>query len=218
MQWYTSSKKKQNLGQHHEEGNPEAEEINERLLNLQKHYTILQKKEEYAKSTLIESQSKWTNFSKDILNISKELMFTLQKIGYSQTLNRLSLAAIGDKLQRYEAFLNNNAEELQNKHGIVIQDRPLVAQPRLQPHPVSGVSSQEEAKRREMERRYKEQLDIQRVGYSPIQGTRVNGVIDQSFDDDISPIQSQYQPSQHYQPSQQNNNYVEDQGFHQRPN
>lgn len=60
---------------------PEAEEIKERLLMLQKHYLILQKKEEYTRQTLIESQSKWTNFSKEILNISKELLFTVESMG-----------------------------------------------------------------------------------------------------------------------------------------
>jgi hypothetical protein len=35
---------------------------------------MLEKKEDYAKNTLIESQSKWTLFSRDILNISKELL------------------------------------------------------------------------------------------------------------------------------------------------
>lgn len=34
---------------------PEAEDIKERLMMLQKHYLILQKKEEYTRQTLIES-------------------------------------------------------------------------------------------------------------------------------------------------------------------
>ena len=54
--------------------------MRERMLVLQKHYVVLEKKEEYAKSTLIESQSKWTLFSKDILNISKELLLTLDAL------------------------------------------------------------------------------------------------------------------------------------------
>ncbi len=62
-------------------GNPEVEEYKERLIMLQKHYVVLQKKEEYAKNTLIESQSKWTNFSKEILNIAKELYITLDNMG-----------------------------------------------------------------------------------------------------------------------------------------
>lgn len=48
------------------------------MLLLQKHYVMLEKKEDYAKNTLIESQSKWTLFSRDILNISKELLQTLE--------------------------------------------------------------------------------------------------------------------------------------------
>jgi hypothetical protein len=42
---------------------------------------VLQRKEEYAKTTLLESQAKWTNFSKEILNIAKELYHTLEKSG-----------------------------------------------------------------------------------------------------------------------------------------
>ena len=44
---------------------------------MQRHYVIVEKKEEYAKQTLIDSQSKWTLFSKDVLNIAKELLQTL---------------------------------------------------------------------------------------------------------------------------------------------
>ena len=91
---------------------PEVEDLKERLLMLQKHYLILQKKEEYTKQTLIESQSKWTNFSKEILNISKELLFSLEQMGAKMTLNKIPLMPIRDKMARYEAFLNNNAEEL----------------------------------------------------------------------------------------------------------
>ena len=91
---------------------PEVEDLKERLLMLQKHYLILQKKEEYTKQTLIESQSKWTNFSKEILNISKELLFSLEQMGAKMTLNKIPLMPIRDKMARYEAFLINNAEEL----------------------------------------------------------------------------------------------------------
>lgn len=79
---------------------------------------VVQKKEEYAKATLVQSQSKWTNFSKDILNIAKELLFSLESAGAKLTLNRINLMVIRDKMARYEAFLNNNAEELHTKHGI----------------------------------------------------------------------------------------------------
>jgi hypothetical protein len=60
--WYAHFKKR--TGLHVAEGHdlaridqssPEAEEIKERMMMLQKHYLVLEKKEEYAKTTLIES-------------------------------------------------------------------------------------------------------------------------------------------------------------------
>lgn len=103
----------------------EAEDYKERLLILQKHYLTLQQREELYKTTLIESQSKWTNFSKDILNISKELLFTIEKTGAKMTINNISLLPIRDKMAKIEAFLNNNIEELKNKHGIVLEQNFL---------------------------------------------------------------------------------------------
>lgn len=105
---------------------PEAEDIKERLLMLQKHYLILQKKEEYTRQTLIDSQSKWTNFSKEILNIAKELLFTVESMGVKQTVNKISMMPIRDKMARYEAFLNNNSEELEKKHGISMNKKTFI--------------------------------------------------------------------------------------------
>lgn len=56
--WYANFKKKQGLGGKNMDASimaPEVEEVKERLLMLQKHYLVLQKKEEYTKQTLIES-------------------------------------------------------------------------------------------------------------------------------------------------------------------
>ena len=107
---------------------PESEDLKERLLMLQKHYLLLQKKEEYTRQTLIESQGKWTNFSKEILNISKELLFTLEQMGVKSTLNSINIMPIRDKMARYEAFLNNNTEELEKKHGVVTNNRSFIQQ------------------------------------------------------------------------------------------
>ena len=77
--WYANYKKKQ-LGGANQGGDlgtrttAEAEELQEKLMLMQRHYVIVEKKEEYAKQTLIDSQSKWTLFSKDVLNIAKELL------------------------------------------------------------------------------------------------------------------------------------------------
>ena len=75
---------------------------------------------------MIDSQSKWTNFSKEILNISKELLFTIESMGVKQTVNQVSLVPIRDKMARYEAFLNNNVEELEKKHGITMNKRTFI--------------------------------------------------------------------------------------------
>ena len=72
--WYANFKKRTGPADMSGSVSADAEELKDRLLLMQRHYVVLEKKEEYAKSTLIESQSKWTLFSKDILNISKELL------------------------------------------------------------------------------------------------------------------------------------------------
>ena len=47
-------------------------------------------------------------------------------MGAKMTLNKISLMPIRDKMARYEAFLNNNADELQTKHGISINKRSFL--------------------------------------------------------------------------------------------
>lgn len=79
---------------------------------LQKHYIVLEKKEEYAKNTLIESQSKWTLFSKDILDISRELLETMRAYQLDRTISKIPVQPIIEKLQKYEAFLQNNSDEI----------------------------------------------------------------------------------------------------------
>lgn len=64
------------------------------MIMLQKHYLVLEKKEEYAKNTLIESQSKWTMFSKDLLNIANELMATMDALQVNQSISKIPLQPI----------------------------------------------------------------------------------------------------------------------------
>jgi hypothetical protein len=123
LHWYANFKKR--AGLHVSEGNElgrseglEQDELRERLLLLQKHYLVLEKKEEYAKTTLVESQSKWTLFSKDILNIAKELLNTLSALEVNQSISKVPLPPIQEKLSRYEVFLQHNADEIHRKHGI----------------------------------------------------------------------------------------------------
>lgn len=54
----------------------------------------IQKKEQYLKQTLIQSQSKWTSFAREIVNISKELLFSVEAVGAKTTVNKISLLPI----------------------------------------------------------------------------------------------------------------------------
>jgi hypothetical protein len=47
-------------------------------------------------------------------------------MGAKMTLNKIPLMPIRDKMARYEAFLNNNAEELQTKHGISMNKKSFL--------------------------------------------------------------------------------------------
>lgn len=73
------------------DANVELDELKDKFLLLQKHFVILQKKEQYAKSTLIQSQSKWTSFAREILSISKELLFSLEAMGAKNTINNIQM-------------------------------------------------------------------------------------------------------------------------------
>jgi hypothetical protein len=53
------------------------QERRDQFLALRNQYIMLQKKEQYTKATLIESQTKWTNFSITILSIAKDVYFIL---------------------------------------------------------------------------------------------------------------------------------------------
>ncbi|CAG9330157.1 unnamed protein product [Blepharisma stoltei] len=82
------------------------------LEDLNNQYIILQKREEYARNTLLESQTKWTNFSKDILNMTKELYRVVEACKRGQNPNQSLLEAIFDKIVRYDNFLNISNDEL----------------------------------------------------------------------------------------------------------
>ena len=62
---------------------------------MQKTLVLLQKKEQYAKKALYDSQIKWTHFSADIVRVCKELIGALE----DQNINQFSLK------------LENNAQE-----------------------------------------------------------------------------------------------------------
>ncbi len=86
---------------------------------MQRTMVLLQKKEQYAKKTLLESQFKWTNFSLDILNNCKDLIFAMDQRNIRQfTVNNgqmKNLDQIITRITKYDSFLQNNAKELSEK-------------------------------------------------------------------------------------------------------
>jgi hypothetical protein len=50
----------------------------------------------------------------------------MESMGIKQTVNKINMMPIRDKMARYEAFLNNNSEELEKKHGISMNKRTFI--------------------------------------------------------------------------------------------
>ena len=58
--------------------------MSDRLFQMQKTLVMLQKKEQYAKKALYDSQIKWTHFSADIVRVCKELIGALEEQNITQ--------------------------------------------------------------------------------------------------------------------------------------
>jgi hypothetical protein len=48
----------------------------------------------------------------------------MEAMGVKSTINNIALFMIRQKLGNYEVFLNNNVENLQNEHGINLNNKP----------------------------------------------------------------------------------------------
>jgi ketosteroid isomerase-like protein len=103
----------------------EYERLTQEVASLQAEYSSLSQKEEFARNTLIESQSKWTNFSKDILNMSKELLRALEQMRSGRSPNDQMLSIVQEKMTRYEQFLNMSSDELSGAVSISQGDRSM---------------------------------------------------------------------------------------------
>jgi len=72
----------------------------------------LKKREEYTRKTLIESQTKWTGFSKGILAVCKTLMEACTNKKPADPAKQKSIAAAADKIMKYEKVLETNEKDL----------------------------------------------------------------------------------------------------------
>ena len=84
---------------------------------LQQQLVNIKEKKENATVKLLESQSKWTSFAKDILAISKELFKAIHTLQSHNTVPKEFLEMSSARIQKYESFLNES--EMTFKHGIV---------------------------------------------------------------------------------------------------
>ena len=111
--------------------------MTDRLSQMQKTLVSYQRKEQYAKKALYESQIKWTQFSSDIVRVCKELIEALEENKIAQYCPKTVDADTGaaasgqsnankkqqvrllpnvkDKIMKYDSFLHKNRQELSSK-------------------------------------------------------------------------------------------------------
>ena len=132
---------------------------------------LLQEKEAL-RAQLIESQSTWTSFAKDILAISQKLYRAIQRLPSKESIPRELLATSQEQIGKYEAFLKSN-------QSFFSREQPEPAESVPEPGPQTVRSSAEsvhsamltEGKqqtelRPELERT--QQLDLSPLDYSKI--------------------------------------------------
>jgi len=75
---------------------------------LQEEVERLRKKEENATIKLLESQTKWTNFAKDILAVCKELLKAIHTLQANNPVPLDFLEMSEVRIKKYEVFLNES--------------------------------------------------------------------------------------------------------------
>jgi LisH domain-containing protein ARMC9 len=81
------------------------------LDRLKKQFVILQKREEYTRNTLVESQTKWTSFAKEILSLTKDLYSCVENLRRGFNVDYNMIGAVMEKVGRYEVFLNSTGDD-----------------------------------------------------------------------------------------------------------
>ena len=96
-------------GMHSAGGGREVDDtVRNEYMKLQKDYNAIFEEKESAKEKLLESQTNWTLFSKDILSISKDLYKAIQAMQTGQEFAEDLLTNSKAQIDKYEAFLNSN--------------------------------------------------------------------------------------------------------------
>jgi hypothetical protein len=103
------------------------------------------KREEATRKTLIESQSKWTEFSKGILSVCKKLMTALNDQNCKPETKQNILLESGEKIKRYEKILENNERDLHDIERKYQRALELDNQQRLQNSAISLSQQREDS-------------------------------------------------------------------------
>ena len=106
---YTNHIKNPNKGDFNFEPEEEviSEEVIEQINMLQNRCRQLEKQEQNTKSVFLTSQQKWSNFSRNILIIAKQLMTVVDNSGISDSINTIVYRSMKEKLIKYENVLSN---------------------------------------------------------------------------------------------------------------
>ena len=114
--WSEGNKKKppagKNSGKKPVEQSFEVAEVEKEFEELRRQHVLLQEREEYTRNTLVESQTKWTSFCKDILNLTKDLYSCLENVKRGFNVDYNLISSILEKVNRYETFLNSNGDDV----------------------------------------------------------------------------------------------------------
>eukprot|EP00357_Protocruzia_adherens_P001238 CAMPEP_0115041492 /NCGR_PEP_ID=MMETSP0216-20121206/45553_1 /TAXON_ID=223996 /ORGANISM="Protocruzia adherens, Strain Boccale" /LENGTH=918 /DNA_ID=CAMNT_0002423127 /DNA_START=224 /DNA_END=2980 /DNA_ORIENTATION=- len=92
--------------------NQSYDDLKEKYQGLQTQYSATQKRLEHARSDLIESQTKWTNFTRDILNLAKDLLKSIKRARRGYPIQDQTIQLVSEKIHRYGTFLNMNMDDL----------------------------------------------------------------------------------------------------------
>lgn len=90
----------------------QIDELERENKNYKVQIMTVHQREEYARSALLESQTKWNNLAKDILYMTKELYRSLESIKRGQAINEPLINAIAERIVKYDSFLNMTSDEI----------------------------------------------------------------------------------------------------------
>ena len=101
-----------------------VDELKAQSEKLQAQLSSMKEKKDSATGKLLESQTKWTSFAKDILAISKELFKAIHTLQSHNTVPKEFLEMSAARIQKYEMFLNESELTFRRGEEASAEDAP----------------------------------------------------------------------------------------------